>query len=220
MKIAILLYPNFTALDAIGPYEILAHGPMVDLQFVAKTKDLIASETGFLNIKPTASFSDIESADILVIPGGPGEAAAARDAETLDWIKKIHATTRFTTSVCTGSIILGAAGLLKGLNATTHWAAARHLEKLGATYKAERWVREGKIITAAGVSAGIDMALYMVGEIMGPDAAQMIQLSTEYDPAPPFNAGSLEKAPAHIGEAMTHHFKASMEKRNQGLGVT
>ncbi|UTW58484.1 DJ-1/PfpI family protein [Kordiimonas sp. SCSIO 12603] len=217
MKIAILLYPNFTALDAIGPYEMLAHGPMVDLQFVAKKKEIISSETGFLNIQATASFDEIEQADILVVPGGPGEAAAARDSETLAWIRKIHETTRFTTSVCTGSIILGAASLLNGLNATTHWAAAKHLEQFGASYQAERWVQEGKIITAAGVSAGIDMALYMVGEIMGPDAAQMIQLSTEYDPAPPYNAGSLAKAPPHISAAMTQHFSASMEQRNRGL---
>ncbi len=211
MKIAILIYPKFTVLDATGPFEMLAHTPGVDVKFVAKEKGTITSETGFLKVEATADFTEVQTADVLVVPGAADVTAAAADPDTLNWIRKIHKTTQFTTSVCTGSLILGAAGILKNLKATTHWAAKEELEKTGATYQAARWVEEGKIITAAGVSAGIDMALYLLSKLANKDTAMIVQLATEYDPAPPFTSGSPKTAPSHILDISTALFNARTE---------
>ena len=198
MKIAILLYDNFTALDAIGPYEVLRILPGAEIQFVAKHTGVQRSDARSLGVVIEHDFATVRSADILVVPGGPGQAVAEHDAATLEWIRAIHATTQWTTSVCTGSLVLGAAGILRGLRATTHWMFQERLREFGAEPTLERVVEQGKVVTAAGVSAGIDMALRLVARIGGEDAAQGIQLAIEYDPQPPFDAGSPLKAPAHV----------------------
>jgi len=217
MKVAILLYEDFTALDAIGPYEVLRFLPGTEVQFVGKRRGVAKSDSGFLSIVTEHDITSVSSADILVIPGGPGQIVAERDPEILDWVQRIHATTQFTTSVCTGSIILGAAGLLRGLRATTHWMYLERLREFGAEPTLERVVPQGKIVTAAGVSSGIDMALTLAATIAGPDVAQSLQLSIEYDPQPPFDAGSPKKAPAHVTEmvrqAFTDFFATYTERR-------
>ena len=206
MKIVILLYPGLTVLDAIGPYEILGQLPKTEILFVAKEKGNIKADTGFLELVASHSISDIDQCDILLIPGGGGSKNVRKDQTILDWIRKIHPTTHYTTSVCNGSLILGAAGLLKGSTATTYWADEKRLQLYGATYRNERWVQEGKIITAAGVSAGIDMALMLVAKFAGDDMAKMIQLGVEYDPQPPFDCGSVKKSdPAHVALLIKHH---------------
>ena len=198
VKIAILLYDDMTALDAIGPYEILSRLPNADVCFTAAQKGLVRTDTGFLRLHADHDISEITQADLLLVPGGPGAAEVRQDGKILDWVRSLHEQTRFTTSVCTGSLILGAAGLLRGLRATTHWTRIDVLREFGAEPTGERVVEQGKIITAAGVSAGIDMALRLVQKISGDDLAQGIQLGIEYDPQPPFDAGSPAKAPTHV----------------------
>jgi len=217
MKIAILLYPGFTSLDAIGPYEMLVHAPGVEVMLVAKEKKLLTGEVDIFKIMPSHDFSEVPEADILLIPGGPGETAAALDTQTTDWIKRIHSKSTVTTSVCTGALILAKAGILEGKSATTHWGAAETLEKLGVPYKAKRWVEEGKIITAAGVSAGIDMALYLLGKLISPEIAKSMQLGTEYDPQPPYDCGSVAKADPAVHAALKSMFAASMGARYKAL---
>jgi putative intracellular protease/amidase len=194
MRIVIPVFPDFTVLDAIGPYQVLEMMPGAEMVFAARTRDPVTDDRGGLTLVPAATFDEIESADVLVVPGGPGARHSVGDEALLDWIRRIHETTSWTTSVCTGSILLGAAGLLRGLNATTHWTAIELLEAYGATYTAERVVRQGRIITAAGVSSGIDMALTLAEIISGRVAAEAFQLMIEYDPQPPFDSGSLAKA--------------------------
>lgn len=213
MKIALLLFPGFTSLDAIGPYEMLVHAPGVEVMLVAKEKALLTGEKDIFKIMPSHSFAEVEEADVLLVPGGPGEVSAATDAATIGWIKQIHTSSRFTTSVCTGALVLAKAGILEGKPATTHWAAADTLNALGSPYQAERWVQDGKIITAAGVSAGMDMALFLLAELVGEDAAKMTQLGVEYDPKPPFNNGSVAKAEPHIHSMLKASFEASMAER-------
>jgi len=198
MKIVVFTYPDMTALDAIGPYEILSRLPNADLKFVGEQAGPIKTDTGFLTLMAETDISEVQSADILLVPGGPGDRQARENANILEWVKKIHETTRWTVSVCTGSLILGAAGLLDGLRATTHWTRLDALREFGAEPAEERVVEQGKIITAAGVSAGIDMALYLTSVIAGKEFAQAIQLGIEYDPQPPFDAGTPAKAPAQI----------------------
>ena len=198
MKIAILLYEEMTALDAVGPYEVLSQLPKAEVCFTAEKKGLVQTDTGFLRLSADYDLSDVSQADILLVPGGPGDRGVQQRPDVLDWIRMIHEQTRFTTSVCTGSLILGAAGLLKDLRATTYWARMEVLRKFGAIPTSERVVEQGKIITAAGVSAGIDMALRLVQKISGDDYAQAVQLGIEYDPQPPFDSGSPAKAPSHI----------------------
>ena len=198
MKIAILLYENMTALDAIGPYEVLSRLPDAQVLFTAEMRGPVLTDTGFLKLMADYATSEVSDADLLLVPGGPGDEDVRKNAKLLDWIRVIHEGSRFTTSVCTGSLILGAAGLLKGLRATTHWTRRDVLREYGAEATGERLVEQGKIVTAAGVSAGIDMALHLVRKISGDDLAQGIQLGIEYDPQPPFDAGSPEKAPSHI----------------------
>ena len=193
MKIVILLYEGFTALDAIGPYEILSRLPGADLTFAAARAGIVTSDTGFLKIMASHAIDEITQADIVLVPGGPGDAVVMQHAPTLEWLRRMHEQTRWTTSVCTGSLILGAAGLLRGVRATTHWASLEELRAHGAEPVKARAVESGKIVTAAGVSAGIDMALRLVQRIAGDDLARAIQLGIEYDPDPPFDAGSPEK---------------------------
>lgn len=195
MKIAILLYQGVTALDAIGPYEVLSRLPDVRVFFVAKAIEPIVTDTGMMRLMPELTLQDLPKPDLLLIPGATsGFKAVMADTETLDWIRTAHETTQWTTSVCSGALILGAAGLLKGLEATTHWVAGPALPQFGATYTGKRVVRQGKIVTAAGVSAGIDMALTLVAELQDRETAEAIQLVIEYDPQPPFDAGAPQKA--------------------------
>jgi putative intracellular protease/amidase len=202
VQIAFLIYEGLTALDIIGPYEVFNQIPGVDVRFVAKRPGPIRVDSGAFSIGVDHQLADVPRPDVFVVPGGiAGTFAAAKDSEILHWVREAHAGSRYSTSVCTGSLILGAAGLLKDSNATTHWAAKALLEQTGATYTEKRVVSAGKIITAAGVSAGIDMALYVMAELVGPDLAKLAQLSIEYDPDPPFDAGS----PAKAGDAIVQH---------------
>ena len=194
------IFPDFTALDAIGPYEVLRSMPDATVTFAATAKGVVRTDSRMVGLHADASFDEIEAADILLVPGGWGTRAAMTDEPLLEWVRRVHATTQWTASVCTGSLVLGAAGLLRGLKATTHWAITDVLERTGATYTAERVVRQGKIVTGAGVSAGIDLALTLVAEILGEDMAKAIQLGIEYDPQPPFDAGSPAKAGPRIVE--------------------
>jgi putative intracellular protease/amidase len=195
MDIAILIYDGFTALDAVGPYEVLSCLPNAKVHFVAKDVGPIRTHTKALSLMADFKLSELPHPDILVIPGGTkGTVTASKDESILTWISKAHESSEWTTSVCTGALILGAAGILKGLKATTHWYARNLLSQFGAEYTEDRVVRQGKVITAAGVSAGIDMALHLAGEIAGKELAQVIQLLIEYDPQPPFDSGSLKKA--------------------------
>jgi putative intracellular protease/amidase len=199
MQIAFLIYEGLTALDIIGPYEVFNQIPDADVRFVAKRSGSIRVDSGAFSIGVDHELADVQRPDVFVVPGGiAGTFAAAKDPEILNWVREAHAGSRYSTSVCTGSLILGAAGLLKQSNATTHWAAKSLLEQTGATYIDKRIVVADKIITAAGVSAGIDMALYVMAELVGTDLAKLAQLNIEYDPQPPFDAGS----PAKAGEAL------------------
>ncbi|MEA2450250.1 MAG: hypothetical protein QOG63_2182 [Thermoleophilaceae bacterium] len=194
MQIAIPLFDRFTALDAVGPYEVLSRLPGARVEFVAADTGVVHTDTRMLPLLIEQSLDDVPSPDVVVIPGGIGSRAAMHDQRLLDWVRSAHATSTFTTSVCTGSLILTAAGVLDGLEATTHWASMDRLERPVH----QRVVERGKVITAAGVSAGIDMALTLAARIAGDDVAQAIQLSIEYDPEPPFDSGSPAKAPAHV----------------------
>lgn len=198
MKIAIALYDRFTALDAIGPYETLSRIPGAEVVFVGCEKRLFRTDLQALAVQVGASFAEVDRADVLVVPGGPGTREMMTDRPLIEWVQKIHATTQWTTSVCTGSLVLGAAGLLKGLDATTHWGCMTELASTGANPVAERVVIRGKIVTAAGVSAGIDMGLTLAARIAGDDVAKAIQLGIEYDPQPPFDSGSAAKATPEI----------------------
>ena len=202
MRIVIPIFDRFTALDAVGPYEVLSRLPGAELTFAAATKGPVRTDTGALAITADASLDEIESADVLTIPGGPGTRQLMTDPQLIEWVQRIHPTTTWTTSVCTGSLLLGAAGILDGLKATTHWSADELLNSTGATYVEERVVIEGKVITAAGVSAGIDMALTLAAKIAGDVVAQAIQLGIEYDPQPPFDCGSKSKAAPEIVELL------------------
>ena len=198
MDIAVLLYERMTALDAIGPYEVLSRLPGSTLTFVGAEPGPVRTDNGRLSLVADASIDDFPSPGILLVPGGPGQTALMDDERILSWVRGAHETTEWTTSVCTGSLILGAAGVLEGKRATSHWLAMDQLEGLGAQPTSERVVFDGKVVTAAGVSAGIDMGLRLVATIAGDDVAQAIQLGIEYDPQPPFDAGSPDKAPAAI----------------------
>jgi len=197
MEIAIPLYDRFTALDAVGPYEVLWRIPGARVRWVGAEARPYATDRG-LELVAEATFADVPAPDVLVVPGGTGTLDALADERLVDWIRAADATSTWTTSVCTGALLLGAAGLLDGRRATTHWAYLDRLEAYGATPASDRVVREGKIITSAGVSSGIDMALTLAAEIAGADVAQAIQLRIEYDPEPPFDTGSTAKAPEHI----------------------
>jgi len=195
MNIVIYLYNGLTVMDAVGPYEVWSRLPGAQVKFVAREKGLIISDTHFLKIVAEYAISEIQSADILLIPGSVvGFIRESKDAALLNWIRKIHQTTAWTTSVCSGSIILAAAGILNGKKASSHWAAMHLLSDYGAVPSSERYIQEGKIITAQGVSAGIDMALYLVGQLVGVEKAKAYQLFIEYDPNPPFESGTLSKA--------------------------
>ncbi|MFI9352418.1 DJ-1/PfpI family protein [Streptomyces lydicus] len=198
MQIAILLYDRFTALDAIGPYETLSRLPDAETVFVGERAGTYRSDLGSLGLVADATLGEVTAPDILVVPGGPGQTAQMADGPLREWIRAVDAGTTWTTSVCTGSLILGAAGLLRGRRATSHWLALDQLPGFGAEPTGERVVFDGKYVTAAGVSSGIDMGLTLAGRIAGDTVAQTIQLGIEYDPQPPYDAGAPEKAPAEV----------------------
>ena len=198
MKIAIPLYDRFTALDAVGPYEVLQRIPGAEITWLAHEAGLVGTDTGQLQLHAGAAFEELHDPDIIVVPGGTGTDAVLDDERLVGWIRRAHETSEWTTSVCTGSLLLGAAGVLDGLEATSHWLDIDELERFGARPTARRVVEQGKVITAAGVSSGIDMGLVLAAKIAGPEVAQAIQLGIEYDPQPPFDAGSTKKAPAEI----------------------
>ena len=196
MQIALALYPSFTMLDIIGPFQVLADVPGYDVVFVASQRGPVVDHTGRAGLVATKSFADLPAPDVVVVPGGLNDTEL--QADLIEWLRSVHPTTTWTTSVCTGAIYLAAAGILDGVDATTHWARKRALEQLGGHYVIDRVVERGKVITAAGVSSGIDMALVLLARMNGPELAQMIQLAIEYDPQPPFDAGSPTKAPAAL----------------------
>jgi putative intracellular protease/amidase len=196
-QIAIVVYPGFTALDFIGPYEVLRYLPDAEVRFLWHEPGPIAADSGVLLIGATHSFDETPSPDILLIPGGLTTMEHARDKKLLDWVRQAHQTATWTASVCSGSVILAAAGLLDGKRATSHWMVLGALKALGAKpVSDERIVRVGDIVTSAGVSAGIDLGLWLAGEIMGEGKAKAIQLAIEYDPQPPFDSGHMSKASA------------------------
>ncbi|KUF15215.1 MULTISPECIES: DJ-1/PfpI family protein [Streptomyces] len=198
MDIVIPLFDRFEPLDAIGPYEILGYVPGATVRFVTAEPGLVQDVLGSLPVHVPTAYSEVESCDVLLIPGGGSFLTMVDDPDFLDWVRRVHARTRFTTSVCTGSLVLGAAGILDGLTATTHWDAVASLESYGAVYTAERVVRHDRVITSAGVSSGIDMAVQLAALLTDEVTAQAIQLYTEYDPQPPFDTGSVAKAPAEV----------------------
>jgi putative intracellular protease/amidase len=200
MNIAILIFDKLTALDAIGPYEVLSRLPEADLVFVAAETGAKRTDTGALALSADASLDEVRAPDVLVVPGGEGNRPLLHDERVLDWVREADATSTWTTSVCTGSLVLGAAGLLEGRRATSHWAYVDRLADFGAIPVRERVVTDGKLVTAAGVSAGIDMALTLAAEIAGEPVARAIQLGMEYDPQPPFDSGSPETAAPELVE--------------------
>jgi putative intracellular protease/amidase len=205
MQIAILIFDRLTALDAVGPYEVLSRLPDAEVTFLAKEPGPKRTDTGRLALVADASLEEMPDPDIVLVPGGRGQAALMDDGPVHEWLRAAHETSTWTTSVCTGSLVLAAAGLLAGKRATSHWTALDELGRLGALSTPERVVFDGKLVTAAGVSAGIDMALALAAKIAGDQVAQAIQLGMEYDPQPPFDAGSPRKAPVSIVEAVRAH---------------
>lgn len=199
MQIAIALYEGLTALDALGPYAVLSLVPDSEVVLCAQQTGRITDDNGLLHLDVEAAFDDVSRPDVLVVPGGTiTRKMAHRGEPVVEWVRAAHPFTTYTTSVCTGSLLLGAAGVLEGLEATTHWCAYGELASFGAVPTGQRVVRSGKVITGAGVSAGIDMALTLTGIMAGESVAQAIQLGIEYDPQPPFDAGSTDKAPPEV----------------------
>jgi transcriptional regulator GlxA family with amidase domain len=216
MQIAIVLYPGFTALDFIGPYEVLRNLPDVDIRFVWHESGPIAADSGVLVVGATHSFDETPSPDVLLVPGGMTTMEHARDEKLLDWVRRVDQTSTWTASVCSGSVILAAAGLLKGKRATSHWMAVPMLKAFGANPVGdERIVHEGKTVTCAGVSAGLDMAMWLAGQIGGEAKAKAIQLAIEYDPQPPFDSGHMSKASAATKASATAMLSKDMVKTGQ-----
>jgi transcriptional regulator GlxA family with amidase domain len=220
-QIAIVVYPGFTALDFIGPYEVLRNLPDAEIRFLWHEPGPIAADSGVLLVGATHSFDETPSPDILLIPGGMTTMEHARDKKLLDWVRQAHETAMWTASVCSGSVILAAAGLLDGKRATSHWMALGALKALGAKPVGdERVVHERDIVTSAGVSAGIDLAIWLTGQICGEDRAKTIQLVIEYDPQPPFDSGHVSKASASTKAAATALLGKDMIKPTQLKATT
>ncbi|MFI6938252.1 DJ-1/PfpI family protein [Streptomyces sp. NPDC050418] len=198
MQLAIVLFDRVTALDAVGPYEILSRLPGMETVFVGERTGPVRTDTGALALTVDKTFAEVPGPDLVLVPGGPGQTPQMDNPVLLDWLRSADATSTWTTSVCTGSLLLAAAGLLKGRKATSHWLALDFIRGFGVEPTAERVVFDGKYVTAAGVSSGIDMGLALAGRIAGERAAQSIQLLTEYDPQPPYDAGAPHKAPADL----------------------
>jgi transcriptional regulator GlxA family with amidase domain len=215
MKTSILIFDGITALDAIGPYEVLRSVPGWEVEFVATSTGEVRTDSGHLGISADHALADVTETDMVLVPGGAGNRPLLEDDEVLSWLRRIDRQTKWTTSVCTGSLVLGAAGLLTGKRVTGHWLYLEPLRAYGADPVGGRFVEDGKVVTAAGVSAGIDMALHLVGQEAGPEVAQAVQLGIEYDPQPPFDAGSPAKAPAEIVALVT----AAAESRGSSLNL-
>lgn len=210
MHCGFVIFPNLTQLDFTGPLQVLSRLPGATTHIVAKTMEPVPSDCG-LSLMPTTTFAACPPLDLLCIPGGFGVDGAITDAETMAFVKREGARATYVTSVCTGAFVLGAAGLLRGKRATTHWAYHELLERVGAIPERARVVRDGNTITGGGVTAGIDFALTLAAEIAGPAVAQTIQLAIEYDPAPPFDSGSPTRAPADIVERQTARYAPRRE---------
>src|SRR4051812_39604186 len=194
MDIAIPLYDHFTALDAVGPYDVLSRLPEAKVTFVAHEPGPLRTENGMLAMVADQALEELPEPEIVVVPGGFGTRSLLDDERILGWLRHAHESSRYTTSVCTGSLLLGAAGILDGLEATTHWLELETLERFGARPTSRRVVEQGKVITAAGVSSGLDMALVLAARLASDEVAEAIQLAIEYDPEPPFDSGSTAKA--------------------------
>lgn len=220
-QIAIVLYPGFTALDFVGPYEVLRWLPDAEVRFVWHESGPIAADSGVLVVGATHTLVETPSPDIILIPGGMTTMEYARDEKLLDWVRSAHSNAAWTASVCSGSIILATAGLLNGKRATSHWMALTALKALGANPVGdERVVRAGDIVTSAGVSAGIDLALWLAAEIAGVERAKVIQLSMEYDPQPPFDSGHMSKASATTKAAAAALMARDLAKPTQLKAMT
>jgi transcriptional regulator GlxA family with amidase domain len=207
VQIAILLFDQLTALDAVGPHEVLQRLPNAHMTFVAAEPGRKPTDDGALALVADHALPTVPKPDVGVVPGGDGNVDARADERVLDWLRTVHETSEWTTSVCTGSLILGAAGLLQGKRATSHWTELETLRQFGAEPVAdERVVFDGKVVTAAGVSSGIDMALTLAARLAGDDVAQAIQLAIEYDPQPPFDSGHTSKAPPEIVEMLRERY--------------
>lgn len=198
VRAAIVLFEGFTLLDAAGPYEMWSGLPGVETVFVAAERGPVRDAGGGAALVAQASLGEVDRAEVVCVPGGPGQGRHMGGGPLVEWVRQVDGASTWTTSVCTGSLVLAAAGLLEGRRATSHWAAVEELGRWGAVPVRERVVWEGKYVTAAGVSAGIDMALALAERLAGLQAAQLVQLATEYDPRPPFDAGSVESAPAGV----------------------
>ena len=203
MQIVIALFDRFTALDAVGPHQVLHHLPGAEVTFAAERAGGVTDETRTLTLQAETAFADVPRPDVIVIPGGPGQAAQMTPGPLQDWVAAADQASTWTTSVCTGALILAAAGLLTGRQATTYWLALPELRRLGAIPRRERFVFDGKYLTGAGVSAGIDMALALAGRVAGDDEAERIQLAIEYDPRPPYQSGSPATARPELVEKFT-----------------
>ncbi|MFZ5784165.1 MAG: DJ-1/PfpI family protein [Pseudomonadota bacterium] len=214
VQIGILLYPDVTQLDATGPAQVLSRLPECRLHMVWKTREPVPTDSGF-SIVPTTSFADCPQLDVICVPGGVGQAALMTDAETLDFLRRQAAGARYVTSVCTGSLVLGAAGLLKGYRSACHWMWRDMLKDFGATPVAERVVRDRNRISGGGVTAGIDFGLTLAAELAGEEVARTIQLMLEYDPHPPFDAGSPEKAGDETVNRLRSRLGTLLESRRQ-----
>jgi cyclohexyl-isocyanide hydratase len=208
-NIGFVLFPNLTQLDFTGPLQVLHRLPESTTHIVAKTRDAVPSDCG-LSLVPTTTFADCGQLDLICVPGGFGVSGAIADAPTIDFVRRQGARAKYVTSVCTGAFVLGVAGLLRGRRATTHWAYTGLLPMVGATYEKARVVRDGNVFTGGGVTAGIDFALAVAGEVAGAETAQRIQLSIEYDPAPPFAAGRPDGAPAAIREGLAERYDSRL----------
>src|SRR6516165_190143 len=208
-NIGFVLFPNVTQLDLMGPLQVLHRLPQARAHVAAKSLEPVASDCG-LSLVPTTSFAACEPLDLLCVPGGFGVSGAIADADTIDFVRRQAARAKYLTSVCTGAFVLGVAGLLRGRRATTHWAYTDLLPLVGAVHAQARVVRDGNVFTGAGVTAGIDFALSVAAEVAGSEAAERIQLSLEYDPAPPFTAGNPRLAPASVREGVSERFAARL----------
>ncbi len=205
-SLGLVLYPRFTALDIVGPFQTLVDVPGFDVFFIADEAGPVEDHTGRLSITATKKFDEISELDVVVVPGGMADRAINGDDPVVQFVKRIHPTTIWTTSVCTGSIFLAHAGILNGLAATTHWSSYDRLKALGAIPTETRVVQSGKVITSAGVSSGIDMGLVLVAALMGEDMAKAVQLAIEYDPQPPFDAGAPSKVSPELLELVVAMF--------------
>lgn len=217
MHVAIPLFDRFTALDAVGPYEVLCRLPGAEVTFVAERPGPVTTDAGTLALVAGAALDEVPAPDVVVVPGGPGTRALLTPGPLHAWLRTVHETTRWTTSVCTGSLVFGAAGLLAGLEATSHWNALDELAPLcGRAVGDRRVVDQGRVVTAAGVSAGLDMALWLAARIAGDDVARAIQLGIQYDPRPPFDAGSVDGA----GPELVALVRAVLAAAADGPGAT